>query len=419
MAGQRITKRLVDSLEPREAEFTTWDRDLTGFGVRVRPTGAKTYIVAYRAGRGRSAPYRRQTIGAANKLSPDQARQEAERILAGATLGADPAAEAAAAKVSLAEERKAPRVRDVLDRFVAEHVDVRLKVRTAYGYRQIIETVLKPEIGDTRVRELTPAMVADLHHRRRKTRTYADQIVRVLSSAMTLAEQWGLREPGSNPCRIRKNGSRRRERLFSDLEVARILNAVDELEGSAAITPFQALGIRLLFATGCRIGEICALEWAFVDFEAGLITWPDTKTGNLTKPLTSEARALLDAAPRIESAASVCPSRNLRPMRVETLEGAFEKAMAHAGVVANENATTHLVRHWFCTKVYSDPQIPLPDQMRICGHKSVATAMRYAQLQLDQVKRAAEESSLKRVAALDEARRKLAASNVVSLRTGG
>jgi hypothetical protein len=93
MAGQRITKRMVDGLEPREAEYTTWDRDLTGFGVRVRPTGAKSYIVAYRAGRGRSAPYRRQTIGAANKLSPDQARQEAERILAGATLGSDPAAE--------------------------------------------------------------------------------------------------------------------------------------------------------------------------------------------------------------------------------------------------------------------------------------------------------------------------------------
>lgn len=418
MAEQRITKRMVDGLEPRAAEYTAWDRDLTGFGVRVRPTGGKTYIVAYRAGRGRSAPYRRQTIGPANKLSPDQARQEAERILAGATLGADPAAELAAAKEAQTEERNAPKVRELLDRFVAEHVDTRLKARTAAGYRQIIEQALKPELGDVPVRSLTPARVAELHHKRRATRTHADAIVRVLSSAMTLAEQWGLREPGSNPCRVRKFGSRRRERLFSDMEVAKLLNAAEKLAAAGTITIFQKLGIELLFATGCRVGEIAGLEWSFINFEDGVIAWPDSKTGSLTKPLTEEARSLLEAAPRIAGASAVCPSKNMKAMRVETLEGAFEKTMAAAGVAAKENATTHLIRHWFCTKIYSDPTIPLPDQMRICGHRSVATAMRYAQLQMEAVKRAAEESSKKRVAALQEARKKLEASNVVTLRSG-
>lgn len=115
----------------------------------------------------------------------------------------------------------------------------------------------------------------------------------------------------------------------------------------------------------------------------------------------------------------MCPSKNLKAMRVETLEGAFEKVMATAGVAAKENATTHLVRHWFCTKIYSDPTIPLPNQMRICGHKSVATAMRYAQLQMEAVKQEAEASSKKRALALSEARKKLEASNVVSLRSGG
>ncbi|MCJ2083225.1 site-specific integrase [Methylobacterium sp. J-090] len=419
MAEQRITKRMVDGLEPRTAEYTVWDRDLTGFGVRVRPTGTKAYIAAYRAGRGRGAPYRRQTIGATTKLSPDQARQEAERILAGATLGADPAADLAAANVAQAEKRKAPKIRDLLDRFVMEHVDTRLKARTAYGYKHIVEKVLKPELGDVPVRGLTPALVAELHHKRRATRTHADQIVRVLSSAMGLAEQWGLREPGSNPCRVRKFGSRRRERLFSDIEVAKLLNAVEALTDSGAITEFQALGIRLLFATGCRVGEITGLEWAYVDFDAGLISWPDTKTGALMKPLTNEARELLAAAPRIAGASAVCPSRNLKAMRVETLEGAFEKVMASAGVAARENATTHLVRHWFCTQIYSDPTIPLPHQMRICGHKSVATAMRYAQLQMDAVKQGAEASSKKRALALAAARKALETSNIVPLRSGG
>ena len=418
MAEQRISKRMVDGLEPRVAEYTAWDRDLTGFGVRVRPTGSKAFIVAYRAGRGRSAPYRRQTIGATNKFTPDQARQEAERILAGATLGADPAAELVAAKIAQTAEAKAPKVRDLLDRFVTEHVDTRLKARTAAGYKQIIEQVLKPEIGDVPVRSLTPARVAELHHSRRATRTHADASVRVLSSAMTLAEQWGLREPGSNPCGVRKFGSRRRERLFSDVEVAKLLNAAEALEASGVITTFQALGIRLLFATGCRVGEITGLEWSFVDFNEGVIAWPDTKTGALVKPLTDEARGLLEAAPRITGSSAVCPSKNLKAMRVETLECAFEKVMAIASVKAKENATTHLIRHWFCTKIYSDASIPLPNQMRICGHKSVATAMRYAQLQMEAVKRAAEESSKKRLAALSEAREKLKTPNIVHLPVG-
>jgi hypothetical protein len=63
MAGQRITKRVVDSLKPRQGEYAVWDAQMPGFGVRVRPTGAKSYVVVYRAGSGRGAPVRRYTIG--------------------------------------------------------------------------------------------------------------------------------------------------------------------------------------------------------------------------------------------------------------------------------------------------------------------------------------------------------------------
>ena len=61
MAGQRITKRIVDGLKARESEYAIWDAQMPGFGVRVRPTGAKSYVVVYRAGSGRGAPVRRYT----------------------------------------------------------------------------------------------------------------------------------------------------------------------------------------------------------------------------------------------------------------------------------------------------------------------------------------------------------------------
>jgi Arm DNA-binding domain len=59
MTAQQITKRTVDGLQCNGREFTAWDDGVSGFGVRVRPTGAKSYVVVYRAGAGRGAPVRR------------------------------------------------------------------------------------------------------------------------------------------------------------------------------------------------------------------------------------------------------------------------------------------------------------------------------------------------------------------------
>jgi hypothetical protein len=52
MADRRITKRVVDGLRPQAKEFAVWDAKLPGFGVRVRPSGAMSYVVVYRRGQG-------------------------------------------------------------------------------------------------------------------------------------------------------------------------------------------------------------------------------------------------------------------------------------------------------------------------------------------------------------------------------
>lgn len=415
MGGSRITKRLVEGLLPRTTEFTVWDRDLTGFGVRVRPTGAKAYIATCREGRGRGAPVRKHTIGAVGKLTPDQARKAAAAILAGAIRGARPAGEAGRTAL---DGPGNPTVSELLDRFIGDHVAVNLKPKTAYDYKRLVEAVLKPRLGAKKARALSPKDVAAMHDALRATPVQADLAVRVLSSAMSLAETWGLRDPGTNPCDVARNGARRRERVLSDVEVARLLDATDALERAAAITRPQALAVRLLFATGCRPGEICGLEWGGVDFDGGAILWPDAKAGALVKPMTAETRLLLDGALQVVGVPYVCPSPALMRMRVDVLEGAFERVMKRAKVKATENATCQLVRHWFCTKVYGDPAIPLPDQMAICGHRSVATAMRYARPVQEQVRRTAEEAAGRRAEALEAARATLKGDNVVRLRRG-
>jgi len=91
MTTQRITKRMVDALQSNNSEFTIWDDAVTGFGVRVRPTGAKSDVVVYRAGSGRGAPVRRYTIAAVGKITPERGRARAKVILGAVAHGQDPA----------------------------------------------------------------------------------------------------------------------------------------------------------------------------------------------------------------------------------------------------------------------------------------------------------------------------------------
>ncbi|MXY42250.1 MAG: DUF4102 domain-containing protein, partial [Rhodospirillaceae bacterium] len=95
-----LSKRVIDTLQPTDKSWIAWDDKLTGFGVCIRPSGTKSFIVNYRTGdRGRKAPNKRVVIGRYDKTTPDQARRLARIILGQAAGGADPLYERVAARV--------------------------------------------------------------------------------------------------------------------------------------------------------------------------------------------------------------------------------------------------------------------------------------------------------------------------------
>ena len=94
-----LTKRAVEGLKPADKSWIAWDDGLTGFGVRVHPTGAKSFIVNYRSGDGgRKAPNKRVVIGRYGKVAPDHARRLAQKVLGKVASGDDPAEERAEAR---------------------------------------------------------------------------------------------------------------------------------------------------------------------------------------------------------------------------------------------------------------------------------------------------------------------------------
>ena len=106
-----------------------WDRDLTGFGVRVYPTGGKVYIAQ---ARGPDGP-KRMTVGRHDVLHADQARQRAALIIARIKAGEEPVPLPLAARAN-----GGPTVADLAARYLEEHVEVRLKPNTQRQVRGVL-----------------------------------------------------------------------------------------------------------------------------------------------------------------------------------------------------------------------------------------------------------------------------------------
>ena len=89
MARQKLTKVGVEAMKPGPAELVVWDTALPGFGIRIKPTGVRSYIVQYRTRDGCQS--KRLTIGQHGQLLTfDQAKRQARGFLTDAARGQDP-----------------------------------------------------------------------------------------------------------------------------------------------------------------------------------------------------------------------------------------------------------------------------------------------------------------------------------------
>ncbi len=388
MAAQRITKRLVDAAKPEAERLRVWDSELAGFCLQIMPSGHKSYFYKYRVGGGRAGRVRWAKIGDHGVLTPDQARDIARRWAAEVATGGDPAETRSA-------QRAAPTISELLDRYLSEHAAHKNKARTAADAERLVDKVIRPALGKLKVADVTAADVARFHGGRSATPYQANRALAVLSKAFNLAELWGLRAKGMNPCEdVQRYPETARERSLSAAEFASLGAALVQAEQgplqlppgpagdlgrSRVVNPQAIRAIRLLIFTGARVSEILGLRWEYLDLEAGRAHLPDSKTGTKVVQLPAPALEVLAVAERPASGRGyVIRGRDGRNPEVPlvNIKDPWSTICEVAGL---QELRLHDLRHAFASAAVNDG-LSLPIIGALLGHRETRTTQRYAHL---------------------------------------
>ena len=283
-----LNKRNIEGLEPADKPFIAWDDKLTGFGVRVQPSGLKSFLVNYRTGDGgRKAPNKRVVIGRFGPVAPDQARRIATRMLGKVADGEDPAGKRAKA-------RSMPTLSEAFGDYMSAKPSHTAKTNVAY--RRAIEHYL----GDWVSRPLNAIERREVEARftqltEKHGWAIANQAISLLRSVYRRAcvDHEGLR----NPVDLWVAAGGR----FNPI-VRRVISSPSEAlpywrRGIEAAVNDPA--IRAIFwvgmYSGMRRGEILTLRWESVDMERRILHVPHTKTGTpLELPITRQLVAILE-----------------------------------------------------------------------------------------------------------------------------
>jgi len=379
MAKIKLTKSAVDAAQAQAQPVELRDTLVPGFLCKVTPAGRKVFMLQYRTNAGER---RKPALGLYGELTVEQARSLAQTWLAEVRRGGDPGGDKAQA-------RQAPTVKELCVKFMEEYSKQRNKSSTQEGYQSVIDRNIIPMLGRMKVQDVKRPDVAAMMKKMAHKPADANRTFSVMRKMFNLAEVWGHRPDGTNPCRhVPMYPAGKATHLISDEEMGKLFRHLEQMEVEGLESYVIPLAIRLQFEFAARRSEIVLLEWAWVDLENRRVVWPDSKTGGMSKPISEEAYRLLSTAPRQDGSPYVLPSPRDPKAHLTTGEyyNGWSRALKAAGVT---HVGTHGIRHRSATDI-ANSGIPVKVGMMLTAHKTVAMFMRYVHTEDAPVRQAAE-----------------------------
>ena len=350
---RRLSDASVAKLAPASREYTVWDTRHAGLGVRIRPSGHRSFVHCPKG----DVDARRTTLGSAALTSVEEARRRCLAIETGARPGR-------------AERDPVLKFGEFVTGPGRARLD-RCKPSTKKGERWALRARLLPAFGSLPLDQITRADVTRWFDEYSRTAPGgANHALSLLRRILNHAVDCGHLQV--NPARgVKPNHRPKLTRFLSREELRRLHRELDHCAGTLPSREQQADVIRLLLLTGCRKSEIMTLRWQDVDGDT--LNLADAKTGPRRVFLNAPARAILERQPQFESAYVFPSPFNLgRPLSYNL--PLWDLVRERAGI---EDVRLHDLRHTFASHAVLRG-IPLPVVSRLLGHKRPSMTMRYA-----------------------------------------
>lgn len=354
----KLTKTAIDGARCNaQKDAFLWCSELPRFGVRITPSGRKTFVARYRTVEGLS---RQLTIGRTCDLTIGEARELARKVFGAVASGRDPSAEKA-------QMREGARMVDLYERYDREHTQPYKKASTRRKDETLWHVHILPRFASRAVAAMTTAELHSLHVSMRATPAAANRAIALLSSAFSFAKRIGWYNHDNPASSVRRYRENQRDRVLSRGEVAAFLAELDHPE--RRFCESTKLLFKLLLLTGARLSEIrdARLEW--IDHERRCLVLPDSKTGARRVALPRAAFDLLEGLP---SSGWLCPN-HLGTQPIRTPYRSFKRICKAVGIA---NARIHDLRHtvgsWAHAAGLSQREIA-----DLLGHRHLGTTQRY------------------------------------------
>lgn len=386
----KLTKKTVDALTANGRDIVYWDDEVKRFGLRVRSSGAKSFIIQYRNAQGRSRKYTvGQYSGKEGTWTPDLAREEAKRLLRLADQGNDPAEAAQSERTAITVSELCDKYMEAARKGTVAPKGKPKKASTLYVDESRISAHIKPLLGKKLVKDLTQADVRRFYEdvvgkkhanplvkasakKRGKSivkggGTAAKRCVGLLGGMLGYAVLKGYRSEGFNPAHKIGMADDRRRQFRLEIEGWRTYSEAIEA-GRQNGEAWQAIGIaQLLALTGCRHDEIASLQWAEVDFQSRCFRFKAARIkGGQLRPIGQAALDLLKnlkpSAAEGKASAYVFPAT--RGKEDKPYAG-FKKVWKRFGL----DFTPHCLRHAFASAAEDDCGLHESTVEAIIGHK--------------------------------------------------
>jgi integrase len=360
----KLTKRIVESHLPDHSKrILIWDTEVTGFCVRIYPTGKKTYFFQYRNSYKETKFIK---IGVHGNITTEQARDKAVQLALKVSAGEDPS-------IEVPYKTTSPTMEDLAEKYLTLHAENEKRPKSIKEDKAMLQHYVLKEFGSRKVVDVTFEDIQKLHASLNKTRVRSNRILSLLHKMFNLSIQWKWRT--DNPASgIKKYQEHKRTRWLNEDEMKRLLIALDTYPSRTTTNI-----IRLLLLTGARKHEVLEATWDQFDLEKGV--W--TKKAHTTKqkkmehsPLSPAALAVLNSIKEGKANSPFLFPGNIQGKPIQDIKKSWATIIKLANL---KDIRVHDLRHTYASHLVSSG-LSLSIVGKLLGHTQASTTQRYAHL---------------------------------------